>query len=197
MKRDIVVIGASVGGVTALLQLASTLPPQFPAAVFIVLHVGAHASQLPILLSARGPNPAIHPSSGAPIVSGTLYVAPPDFHMLVERNQICLVSGPKEHHTRPAVDPLFRSAALAFGPRVIGIVLTGRFNDGTAGLQAIKQCGGLAMVQDPDEAEEPSMPASALKHVKVDYRFSINELGRGLVDILGEPMSDVHKRGSE
>ena len=167
--EGLVVIGASAGGVSALLKLSSALPEQFPAPILVVLHIGANTSVLPMLLSAHGNNRAVHAEDGQPLEKATIYVAPPDHHMLVQDGRIRLSRGPKEHHTRPAVDPLFRSAALAAGPRVVGVVLTGRLDDGTAGLSAIKQCGGIAVVQDPAEAEHPGMPRSALQSVAVDH----------------------------
>ena len=186
-RRDIIVIGASAGGVSALLTLMTTLP-RVPAAVLIVLHIGPHRSVLPALLQNRSSNRAIHAEDGQPIEPGTLYIAPPDHHMLVEEGFIRLTRGPKEHHTRPAVDPLFRTAALAYGPRVIGVVLTGRLDDGTAGLQAIKDCGGVAVVQDPAEAEHRSMPLSALKSVPVDRCVPLTSMAETLLQLVDEPI---------
>lgn len=187
-RRDIVVIGASAGGLRVLLELGSALPAQFPAAVFIVLHIGAHRSVLPELLSARGANPAVHPVDGQPLHPGTIYVAPPDHHMLIEDGLIQVQRGAKEHHARPAIDPLFRAAALAYGPRVIGVVLSGRLDDGTAGLQAIKRCGGIAVVQEPADAEHPDMPASALDNVAVDHCVPSRHLAKTLVALVGLPV---------
>jgi two-component system chemotaxis response regulator CheB len=184
----LVVVGASAGGVAALLALSAGLPRGFPAPVLIVLHIGANQSVLPALLSAHGNNRAVHAEEGERLQDGTLYVAPPDQHMLVEDGRIRLFHGPKEHHTRPAIDPLFRSAALAHGRAVIGVVLTGRLDDGTAGLQAIKDCGGVAVVQDPADAEHPSMPASVLRSVPVDRCVALSELAATLVRLIGEPM---------
>ena len=166
---ELVVVGASAGGVAALLKLSSALPAPFPAPILVVLHIGANTSVLPMLLSAHGNNRAVHAQDGQALEKGTIYVAPPDHHMLVHDGRIRLNRGPKEHHTRPAIDPLFRSAALAHGPHVVGVVLTGRLDDGTAGLKAIKQCGGVTVVQDPAEAEHPGMPRSALQTVAVDH----------------------------
>lgn len=192
-RRDIVVIGASAGGVQVLLDLAAALPAPFTAAVLVVLHVGAHRSVLPELMGARGANPVLHPADGQPLRPGTIYVAPPDHHMLVENTivdsgAIRLQRGAKEHHARPAIDPLFRSAALAYGPRVIGVVLSGYLDDGTAGLQAIKRCGGTAVVQDPADAEQPSMPASALHNVEVDHCVPAGRLAQTLVALVGQPL---------
>lgn len=165
----IVVIGASAGGVDAIRSLAAKLPPDFPAAVFVVLHIGTHKSELPALLNHVGPLRASHPSSGDPIHSGQIYVAPPDHHLVVEQGYMRLTKGPRENWARPAIDPLFRSAARAYGADVIGVILTGALNDGTAGLYEIKQRGGITVVQDPDDAASPSMPRSALSHVSIDY----------------------------
>jgi two-component system chemotaxis response regulator CheB len=151
------------------MQIAAALSPDFPAPVLVVLHVGEQPSLLPRLLAQVSKLPAAHAVDGQPLRAGHIHVAPPDLHMLVDDDRTVLVRGAKEHHTRPAIDPLFRSAALAHGSDVIGVVLTGRLDDGTAGLQAIKDAGGIAVVQDPDEAIAPSMPASALKYVDVDH----------------------------
>ena len=185
--RDVVVVGASAGGVQVLLDLAASLPAQFPACVLVVLHVGAHRSVMPELMSARGPLRAIHPEDGQPLQPGAIFVAPPDHHMLVDDGLIRLTRGAKENHARPAIDPLFRTAALACGPRVVGVLLSGRLDDGTAGLQAIKRCGGLVVVQDPDDAEQPEMPRSAIAHVEVDACVAGAQLGQVLADLVGRP----------
>ena len=189
--RRLVVLGASAGGVTALLSLCASLPRSFPAPVLIVLHIGANPSVLPSLLAAHGNNPSVHAEDGQPLEDGMLYVAPPDHHMLVVDGRIQLSHGPKEHHTRPAVDPLFRSAALAYGRAVIGVVMTGRLDDGTAGLQAIKDCGGLAVIQDPADAEHPSMPASAQRSVAIDHCVALGDLAATLVRLVGEPVPEM------
>lgn len=187
-RRDIVVIGASAGGVSALRALVGSLPADFPAAVFVVLHIGAHASVLPAILAAAGPNVVAHARHGEAIRPGRIVVAPPDHHVLLEESHMVLTRGPKEHHTRPAIDPLFRSAAIAHGPRVIGLVLTGTLDDGTAGLQAVKSCGGVAVVQHPDDAECPDMPRSALEHVEVDHCVALSGMGALLARLVGEPV---------
>lgn len=181
----LVVIGASAGGVHALRALVSGLPADFPAALLIVLHVGAHPSLMPALLSARGPLKAKHAIDGEPIAPGHIRMAPPDHHLLVDGRRLRLSRGPKEHHSRPAIDPLFRSAALAMGPAVIGVVLTGRLDDGTAGLQAIKACGGMAVVQHPSDAIESSMPSSALRYVEVDHCVPLAAMAGLLVALVG------------
>jgi two-component system chemotaxis response regulator CheB len=184
LRRDIVVIGASAGGVQALRALAAGLPVNFPAAVCVVLHVGAFKSDMPELLASAGPLPAAHAVTGERLRPGRILVAPPDQHLLLQDGAALLTRGPKEHHTRPAVDPLFRSAALTHGPRVIGVVLSGARDDGTAGLQAIKDCGGLAVVQDPRDAEDPGMPRSALRSVKVDHCMPVAHMAALLVELV-------------
>jgi two-component system chemotaxis response regulator CheB len=175
-KRSLIVVGASSGGVAALRRLAAGLPAELPAAILAVLHIGSHASFLPDLLNGDGPLQAAHGRDGEALRPGRIYVAPPDRHMLVEADEIRLTRGPREHHTRPAIDPLFRSAALSHGAAVVGVILTGMLDDGTAGLQAVKARGGVAVVQDPEEAEEPSMPLSAMKYVRVDHRVRLADL---------------------
>jgi two-component system chemotaxis response regulator CheB len=176
--RDIIVLGASAGGVAALQRLCASLPADLPAAIFIVQHVSPSArSMLPELLSRAGPLPARSPADGDPIKSGNIYVAAPDFHMLLRSDRILMRRGPTENRTRPAANALFRSAALAFGGRVIGVVLTGLLDDGTEGLIAIKAAGGLSIVQDPADAEWPSMPRNALKRDHVDRSLPLSEIG--------------------
>lgn len=168
-RCDIVVIGASAGGLAVLRKICAGLPADFPGVVLVVQHVGAHRSMLAELLDSAGPLPVRIASAGAPMRPGCVLVAPPDQHLLVEPGlRVRLHRGPKENHARPAVDPLFRSAAIAYGPRVVGVVLSGYLDDGTAGLQAIKACGGHAIVQDPADAEQPGMPSNAQAHVAVD-----------------------------
>lgn len=173
--RDVVVIGASAGAMPVLTRLSATLPADFPA-ILLVRHIGRHASVLPDLLAGPGRMRARHAATGDAIGAGTILVAPPDQHMLVADGVIRLTRGAKENLARPAIDPLFRSAAACFGPRAVGVVLSGHLDDGTAGLQAIKACGGLAVVQDPADAQEPSMPRSALRHVAVDWTTTGEEL---------------------
>ncbi len=184
------VIGASVGGVRALQRIAAGLPGGFSAPVLVVLHVGARESILPELLDARGPLDARHARHGDALEAGTILVAPPDRHMRVQDGHVRLDRGPREHHARPAVDPLFLSAALARGAAVVGVVLTGDMDDGTVGLQAIKECGGVAIVQDPRDAEAPGMPESALRYVEVDYCLPLEAIVERLVQLAGEPSAE-------
>ena len=190
--RRAILIGASSGGVAALLEVTSALPADLQAVVGIVLHVGTQYSILPELLARRGPWRAVHAQHGQALEPGTLYVAPPDQHMLFTRDAVRLNRGPRENHARPAVDPLFRSAALAWRERVIGVVLTGDLDDGTAGLAAIKACGGITIVQDPATAFQPSMPSSALANVEVDHCLPLAEIGLALARLVGsEPQPQL------
>jgi two-component system chemotaxis response regulator CheB len=173
--HDIVVIGASAGGVSALTQLVSGLPSDLPAALFVVLHV-SFWSNLPEILSKAGPIPAIHPRDGQPIEKGRIYVAPPDYHLILADGTMRLEHGPKENRHRPAIDTLFRSAAHVFGPRAIGIVLTGTQDDGTRGLYEIKKGHGVAVVQEPLDAQFPDMPLNALRDVDVDHVLPVSEI---------------------
>jgi two-component system chemotaxis response regulator CheB len=183
-----IVIGASAGGVSALLDLAAGLPPDLPAIVGVVLHVGSQPSILPDLLTARGPMRAVHPKDGDALKPGTIYVAPPDYHMQFTPGGVQLLRGPRENHARPAIDPLFRSVAMHWRDRAIGVVLTGYLDDGTAGLAAIKKCGGIAVVQDPATAIEPSMPASAIANVDVDHCLALEAIPPLLAQCVSKPL---------
>ncbi|HEX6293263.1 MAG TPA: chemotaxis protein CheB [Herpetosiphonaceae bacterium] len=189
--RDIIVIGASAGGVEALTTLVRGLPADLSAAVFIVLHIPPQSpSLLPSILSRSGPLSAAHPRDGDPIRAGQIYVAPPDHHLLIEQGRVRVVRGPKENRHRPAVDPLFRSAACIYGQRVIGVVLTGSLDDGTAGLQAIKTRGGIAVAQAPEDALYPSMPRSAVENVAVDYCLPMAQMASLLAELANNPVAD-------
>ncbi|WP_201392851.1 chemotaxis protein CheB [Ktedonobacter sp. SOSP1-52] len=189
--HDIIVIGASAGGVEALMHLVRDLPPTLPASLFIVLHISADGpSRLPDILSRSGLLPAVHPVDDAPIEYGKIYIAPPDNHMLLEEGRIHIVRGPKENRHRPAVDPLFRSAAHAYGRRVVGVVLTGGLDDGTSGLFTIKREGGIAVVQDPRDALYASMPQSAREYVDVDYMLPLKEIAPLLTRLAHESVTD-------
>jgi two-component system, chemotaxis family, protein-glutamate methylesterase/glutaminase len=191
-NRDIIVMGASAGGLTAFNRITKQLPENLNAAVFIVWHVSPYStSLLPDILSRSGKLEAKHPADGESIQKGKIYVAPPDRHLLLEAGRIRLAKGPKENRFRPAVDPLFRSAAYAYGARVVGVVLTGALDDGTAGLWAIKDRGGLAVVQDPAEAEQPSMPSSALNNVQTDYCLPISEIPPLLVTLTQQTVDEA------
>lgn len=192
--RDIIVIGASAGGVQALSTLVADLPKNLPAAVFIVLHIPSNApSLLPDILERLSTLPVTHAVDGEPIRHGKVYVAPPDQHLLIEGEHVKLVHGPKENLHRPSIDALFRSAARWAGPRVIGVVLTGARDDGALGMRAIKQRGGLAIVQDPLEAAFPSMPLSVLQDVTVDYTLPLGEIA-ALLNTLSRETADDEGR---
>lgn len=165
-NRDLIVVGASAGGIEALQRVCAALPSNLNAAVLVVMHLSASANgMLPTLLSRAGPLAAGHPEDGERIEKGRIYVAPPDFHMIVETGRLRVVHGPRENHSRPAIDPTFRSAAVSYGRRVIGVVLTGLLDDGTAGLMVIRAHGGHAIVEDPRSALFPAMPQNALERV--------------------------------
>jgi len=165
--RSVIVVGGSAGAVEPLQELVGGLPRGLAAAVCIVLHLGNRQSKLPELFSQVGSLPACWAAGGAPLQLGRIYVAPPDQHLLVMPGHVHLSRGPRENRTRPAVDPLFRSAAEAYGPAVIGVILSGMLGDGTAGFSAIKRQGGTTVVQDPKDARYPSMPRSALANVSL------------------------------
>ncbi len=185
VRSSIIVIGASAGGVAAVRQLTATFPADFPAAVFVVIHTTAESpGLLAELLNRSGELPAITAVHGGEILPGRIHVAPPDRHLVLERGRIRLVRGPKENRHRPAIDPLFRSAANSYGPRVVGVVLTGYLDDGAAGLVAIERSGGIAVVQDPEDAEVPGMPRNAIEGAKPDYILPLAEIGPLLVSLV-------------
>jgi two-component system chemotaxis response regulator CheB len=189
-RRNIVVIGASAGGVEALQHLVGKFPADLAASVFIVLHTWPSAkSYLGPILERAGPLRVVVPGNDDPIEPGTIYVAPTDQHMLLAPCRIIVERGPRENRARPAINPLFRTAAAAYGSQVIGVILTGMLDDGTAGLWAVKQCGGVAIVQDPNDALYGEMPRSAVDNVAVDHCVPlaqisnlINQLSRETVD---------------
>jgi len=180
-KRDIIVVGASSGGLNALRELVRGLPAGLPAAVLIVWHIAPESPNLlPELLGKIGPLNVTLARNDDPIRPGMIYVAPADRHLLVGAGRVRVTYGPKENRFRPAIDALFRSAAYVYGPRVIGVVLTGQLDDGTAGLWAIKDRGGLAIIQDRAEAEFPAMPTTARQYVDIDYELPLAEIGPAL-----------------
>jgi two-component system chemotaxis response regulator CheB len=186
--HDVIVIGASAGGVEALIKVARALPKDLPASVFVVLHLPSDGtSALPAILDRAGPLAASHPEDGELIVPSRIYVAPPDYHLAVEPGRVRVTHGPRENRHRPAIDRLFRSAAYAYGPRVVGVVLSGTLDDGVGGLRVIKQHRGIAIVQDPADALYNGMPISALKYVDVDYCLPAARIGSGLADLAGRP----------
>ncbi len=186
--HDIIVIGTSAGGVMGLQQLVRNFPADLAAAVFIVIHVAPQSPGLmPSILKSAGLLPVTHPVDCENIELGHIYVAPPNYHMVIDHDIIRVVRGPKENRHRPAIDPLFRSAARYYGPRVIGVILTGMLDDGTAGLSIVKRLGGLAVVQDPADALYPDMPLNALNRVKeIDYVVPLVEVGPLLTKLVNE-----------
>ena len=186
--HDIIAIGASVGGVEALSNLVAQFPDDLPATIFIVQHIiPTGRGRLAQILNRAGPLPATMAEDWERFEPGHIYVAPPDHHLLVKQGCLRVTRGLRENRVRPAIDPLFRSAAVAYGARVVGVVLTGLQSDGTSGLLAIKRCGGIAIVQDPIDAPYPDMPLSALEHVEVDYRVPILKMGALLYRLSQEP----------
>jgi len=183
----IIVIGGSAGALEALKLMLPMLPRDFPAAVLIVTHIGSQKSTVPDILGRCSAMPVRHATDGEPIIPGRVLVAPPDEHLTVVatdgRAYVRLLHGPRENHCRPAIDPLFRSAATAFLADTIGVLLSGYLDDGTVGLQAIKACGGMAIVQDPLEAKAMDMPASALQHVDVDRVLRVGDIAPSLVEL--------------
>lgn len=192
--RDLIVVGASAGGVEALCQLMSRLPGDLPAAVLVVLHVSSdRPSVLPRILSSAGPLPATHAKSGERPSRGHVYIAPPGSHLLVHDGTLRLSGGPKEGGHRPAIDALFRTAARAAGNRVVGVVLSGSLDDGTAGLVSIKQRGGICVVQDPNEAIIGDMPRHALQNAEIDHCLKIADIASLLSRICVEEVPELKR----
>ena len=185
--RNIIVIGASHGGIEAVTELVRGLPSRLSASLFVVQHVAWNSVNYLSTMFDRETSLTVKSAEdGESIRPGTIYVAVADRHLLIDADQVFLSRGPRENRVRPAVDPLFRSAALSHGERVIGVVLSGALDDGTAGLIAIKNSGGLAVVQDPETAMTPDMPHSALQHVAVDHCLPVAEIGPLLGDLTDE-----------
>ncbi len=190
-QQRMIVIGASAGGFEAIKKLVAGLPADLNASLFIVWHMSPDIrSILPQVLNRANTINAVQAYNNEAIKPNRIYVAPPDHHMLLEDGKILVTHGPKENRFRPAIDPLFRSAAYAYGNRVIGVILSGALDDGTAGLWSVKHFGGTAIVQDPMEAEVPSMPENALRQVAVDYCVGVSELPDLLVRLSKEPLPE-------
>jgi len=182
--HDIVVIGASAGGVEALQELVAGLPADYPGTIFITLHMAREGrSVLGMILDRTGPLSATTAEDGAPIKRGRIYVARPDYHLVIRPNRVNVIRGPKENSHRPSIDVMFRSAAQSYGARVVGVVLSGFRDDGTAGLAEIKKAGGIAIIQDPAEAAVPHMPAHAAERVKLDHVLRVNEIPAVLMSL--------------
>lgn len=194
--HDIIVMGASAGGVEPLKKLVHALPKGLPASVFIVLHTGPDSpGYLASILGSNGNLIARYPTDGTVFRKGHVYIAPPDQHMLLNGNRIRIVRGPKENRARPAIDPLFRSAAWSYGPRVIGIVLSGMLDDGVAGLRAVKSTGGISIVQNPEEAIFPDMPLNAMKFVEIDHNLRIDQMAWMLPKLVKQPAKRKRRSG--
>ena len=188
-EQRIIVIGASAGGFDALKKIVQNLPPDFSASIFIVWHMSPDiCGVLPQVFNRLNTIAASNAHDNEEIKPNRIYVAPPDHHMLLEKGKIRITNGPKENRFRPAVDPLFRSAAYTYGSRVIGIILSGALDDGTAGLWTVKKYGGITIVQDPMEAEVPSMPESAMREVQIDHCVGVSEMPQLLVRLIKEPI---------
>jgi len=183
--HTIIVVGASAGGLDALTRLAASLPKDLPAALLVVQHMSADTSgdALVEAMARSGALSCKHAEHGEAIACGRIYVAPSDHHLLVSKGKIFISKGARENRSRPGIDPLFRSAAVAFGSRVVGVILTGLLDDGTVGLMAVKRCGGICIVQDPKDAAYPDMPRSALDNVKVDHCLPLSEIGACLGEL--------------
>ncbi|HVF65436.1 MAG TPA: chemotaxis protein CheB [Casimicrobiaceae bacterium] len=187
--RDITVIGGSAGGLHALRTILAALPRDYPAAVFVVLHVAPDSPfMLPDLLDRSSPLPVTAARDAAPIRPGRVVIAPPDQHLILEPERARLVHGPRENSHRPSIDVLFRSAAVAHGPRVTGVVLTGMLDDGAAGLWAIKRRGGATLVQDPASAEFPDMPRNALDAADAEHSVALEGIAAKLVELASKPV---------
>jgi two-component system chemotaxis response regulator CheB len=190
--RDIVVMGGSAGGIEAIKQIVASFPPNLQAAVFVVIHTSpGFDSALPEILSRTSSLKASHAIHGEPIAMGRIYCAPPDNHILLRPGYLAVQRGPKENGARPAVDPLFRSASIAYGPRVIAVLVSGHLDCGTAGLISVKARGGVALVQHPDEAIAADMPRSAIDHVAVDHVLPIAEIGPAILQLTRQPLGAV------
>src|SRR5215213_5112597 len=190
--RNIIVIGASAGGFDALKNLVKDLPQDLQASIFVVWHIPPDVTGvLPQILNRAGRLAAANAVDGERIEPRRIYVAPPDRHLILENSHVRVTKGPKENRFRPAVDPLFRSAAYAYGARVIGVILSGALDDGTSGLWAIKYHGGVAVVQDPSDAEIPSMPQNALREVEVDHVVPVSGMADLLVRLSREQLAET------
>lgn len=188
----LIVMAASAGGVRTLEKVVAELPADLGVPVLVVLHVSPHhKSLLPEILARAGALDASEAVDGEPLRPGHIHVAVPDYHLLVTADRVRVTHGPKENHFRPAADVLFRSAAYHFGARAIGVVLSGALADGSAGLYSIKRLGGLAIIQDPDEASYKSMPLAALTSVAIDYALPAREIGEILRVLVREPAGNA------
>jgi two-component system chemotaxis response regulator CheB len=185
-NRDILAIGTSAGGVEALRFLAGHLPRELPASVLVTIHMPSQArSELDAVLGRTGPLPAQFAGDGDVLQKGRIYIAPPNRHLIVDGLRLALGEGARENNTRPAIDPMLRSAAVCCGARTVGVVLTGTLGDGASGLWAVKQAGGISVVQDPSDAEFPEMPRTALNRAKPDHVVRLADMP-ALLDVLAQ-----------
>jgi len=183
VKHDIIVIGGSAGGISAVRNIICGLPADLPAALLVVIHMPPSPSTLAEVLSKSSRLPTFEAIQDQPIQRGTIYVAPPDRHLFIDNDRILLWQGPKENRHRPAINALFRSAAVGYGERVVGVILSGIMQDGTTGLWWIRRYGGIVVVQDPSEAEFSEMPATALMYLTPDYVLRLNQMAPLLVQL--------------
>jgi two-component system, chemotaxis family, protein-glutamate methylesterase/glutaminase len=189
-NRDMIVIGASAGGVEALQVICAGLPADLDAAILVVLHSSpSSGGLLPQILSRAGLLPAVHPTENERVKKGRIYVAPPDCHMIVNGGRIILTRGPRENRHRPAIDPLFRSAALFYGARTIGVILTGMLDDGTSGLMVVEARRGFTIVQDPASAMFPPMPENALERVPGARVARLEDIPSLLAELVRTPLA--------
>lgn len=192
VQRDIVVVGASAGGVEALRAMARSLPADFPATILVVMHLSPGArSALPLILDRAGPLPAFAATHGASLRPGVIFVATPDHHLLTDDGAVVLTRGPTENGHRPAINATFRSAAVTAGPRAIGVILSGTLDDGSTGLRSIVDRGGLAVVQDPADALYTSMPENALALVDAECVLPAAEIGPALDKLVRRPVEEA------
>jgi two-component system chemotaxis response regulator CheB len=190
--RRVVAIGGSAGGIGALQSVVSSLPGDLGAPLLVVIHQWPGAdSVLPSVLSRAGPLPALHARDKSPLEPGKIYIAPPDRHLMLQDGCVRAYFGPNENRHRPSIDVLFRSVSQAYGDRAIGVLLSGADDDGAAGLHTIKQAGGVAIVQDPEEALFPEMPMSALRHFTPDYRLPVAEIGPALSRLVRQEIQNM------
>ena len=190
-NRDILSIGTSAGGVEALLFLAKRFPSDFPAAVLVTIHLPSHArSALDQVLGRAGPLPAQFGRDGEPAEKGRIYIAPPDRHLLLHDERVSLGEGPRENNVRPAIDPMMRAAAMCCGGRTVGVVLTGTLGDGASGLWAIRHCGGVTAVQDPNDAVFRDMPLTALHRARPDHVVALADMPELLVKLAHQPAGE-------
>lgn len=188
--KRLIVVGTSAGGLDALTRLIVPLPKDFPAPIFVVQHMAADTSGGVLVqqLNKHGKLVCKHAEDGEKFVPGRIYVAPPDHHMLITKGKIIISKGARENRSRPAIDPLFRSAAVAYGARVIGVLLTGYLDDGTSGLLAIQRCGGVCVVQSPEDATYPDMPQNALNNLAPEHCLPVDAIGELLTRIVLQPV---------